>query len=512
MQRWIDAPQRSFRGLLAVQKKCRDLDEENTAASKKTKKQLCKAVSVFSTGRDNPLYGIRFGEPANAVSEWLHTILLGSGPYAKKLVRRAFEGEEKKFKAQAGGNEAIAEIETTLGQISHPAPRSGLTTFPKGFRSWPKMTGKQNFDLISYLPIAMALSPKADRWAALRSAVAEIAYMHVQVSKMDFTTSTLGANMKEVHEYAEEVINKKVEERWMGEQWADKIWVGAELDDMPYIELSDEEDELNLPMPANAVDEEDEGGMQLHANAADINRDDDSDYFSGVEEERSDGSEVPNNEGDMRVGNEDELNLPVPANAAPVPANAAEGYAADGYAADGNLNAIDEEEKMGMQLLQVMKGALDGLAREMTKVNYNWGGLAKPGECMQAIKWQIALHGAWVYACNGARFERDHKSLNLVLRCINWARKLLSVTWRLEEWEIVRALTGESIRIRWLNEEHANAAICGPRQGRPLRVDGAEMGKELSFTAFNEHITMGVITANGKEFESALVSQANKMC
>ena len=123
-----------------------------------------------------------------AAAEWQNTMLLGTGPYAKKLVRRAFEGEDKKFKAQAGGNDAIAEIEMTLGQISHPAPRSGLTTFPKGFRSWPKMTGKQNFDLISYLPIAMALSPKADRWAALRSAVAEIAYMHVQVNKLYIDT------------------------------------------------------------------------------------------------------------------------------------------------------------------------------------------------------------------------------------------------------------------------------------------------------------------------------------
>ncbi len=120
----------------------------------------------------------------------------------------------------------------------------------------------------------------------------------------------------------------------------------------------------------------------------------------------------------------------VPANAAPVHANAAPAAA----------NVIDEEEKMGMQLLDVMKGALDGLAREMTKVNFNWGGLAKPGECMQAIKWQIALHGAWVYACNGARFERDHKSLNLLLRCINWAAKLLSITWRLEEWRSLRPI------------------------------------------------------------------------
>ena len=188
MQRWIDAPQRSFRGLIRVQEKCSELEEANTTKSRNTMKQLCKAVSMFPTGRQNPLFRTRFCEPANAAAEWLHTILLGTGPYAKKLVRRAFEGEDKKFKAQAGGNDAIAEIEMTLGQISHPAPRSGLTTFPKGFRSWPKMTGKQNFDLISYLPIAMALSPKADRWAALRSAVAEIAYMHVQVNKLYIDT------------------------------------------------------------------------------------------------------------------------------------------------------------------------------------------------------------------------------------------------------------------------------------------------------------------------------------
>jgi hypothetical protein len=319
---------------------------------------------------------------------------------------------------------------------------------------------------------------------------------------MDFTTSTLGANMQEVHKYAEEVINKNVEDRWRGNEWAGKIWVGNEVDeldeedeDMPDIPVSDSEDELGVMG----------GGMQLHANAAPSNRDEGSDYFSAVEEERSDGSEVPDIVDNMVVGEEEQLNLPVHANAAPVHANAAPVHA---NAAPVHANVIDEEEKMGMQLLDVMKGALDGLAREMTKVNFNWGGLAKPGECMQAIKWQIALHGAWVYACNGARFERDHKSLNLLLRCINWAAKLLSITWRLEEWEIVKALTAESSRIRWLNEEPANAACRGLRQGQPLQVTNAEMGKELSFPAFREHITLGVINTGGEEFQGALVSYA----
>jgi hypothetical protein len=421
MERWAGSRRRSIRGMLKVQGEMKRLRDHGAPGWQARMKRLGKDVSMWATRRENPIYNLRYLDVDGTPPDLLHSLGIGTAIYAKQLIVR-------RFMVAAGRNvvdkEALSEVEEKLTAISCPPPYPGLTSFPKGFSTWGRMTGQQNFDLISYLPIAMALSPKADPLRGLQRALGELAYLHIQASRPSYLVPQLGADFAHVRKWAKEVACKEAGDRFCGDEWQNNpdkgknVWVGEkagvvgagsdeESDDDEEGEDDDEEGEDD---DAHIVVHVEEGHDDSEEQGDDMTRDD----MSAVSA-RSDDSFIEAIEGFDDDAPEEEQE-------------------------EGGEEERHEEEQengwAGVTLFMLAVNALTLLGKEMKKAGLNMALKAKPGEYMHAFLWHIPLHGAWVYCANSSRFERHHKSLNLLLRCINWKCKLLSFTKRIEEWEV----------------------------------------------------------------------------
>jgi hypothetical protein len=478
MTKWADATLRTFRGQIWAEDK---MDEDKAVGStprgRASAKRLSKAVSVQQTERKCQVLKSRYMDMDGIPPCNLHTLGLGTAPYIKKVLKKMFIGPTKS---------TLEEIEVILARISSRPSTAGVTSFPEGFSSWPRMGGQQNFDLIAWLAIAMALSEKMDAYRDLRQMVGEMAYLHIQCCRRIYHESQLGANLDELRLYAQEVADKPPEQRWGGPLWKNKMWVGGvegnvewgecppgdadnavEIDEM-LVESDGEED------AAESDDEESDGEDSDNAAESDDEEGDGEDNAAESDDEEGDADSESDEKDSTNFGGSD---LPVE-----------ELLERTGSDEDASMegHCCEEGVRRGKQLTDVAKKALGLLSDQLRVVRWDMSKKAKPGEIMHVIRRHIPLHGAWVYTGQGARFEGEHKMYNKFLRCVNWKTKHKSVQMRVMEVQVANVVLEEYDY--WLDRTatkipgqlEVEEKIARGGGSVEIQVEGGEMGMVLS--------------------------------